>query len=345
MPYIRATYTTYISASLHCSSSSSGSRTLIFHAYSLFLTHTNIQKTYHQHNLDIFAVSYKSYVDLYMRALADNISARYVLRASNLTRIQCRSAQAHCVLARQRELLLLLTTTTRRNMKFGTTVDGPELNSQGLSARIIIIIMYVNRRSNYMKRGREREKLKISNSKGKIEVDAEIERKRNDSRLIESSATASFLHGASVARARASEHCIAAIQQILPMLRYIGSERRIRLPGATSDFCTKINKIFDCLNARSSTDSNPYRRGLSSKSTTVEDELKNSSKEDITMAQQRHRRFFIKASSAINADEGRVREKLPVIHTFAVLYTRARAHSSSSIDGIAAAATASEDYE
>ncbi|KAL7296473.1 hypothetical protein TKK_0010478 [Trichogramma kaykai] len=44
------------------------------------------------------------------------------------------------------------------------------------------------------------------------------------------------------------------------------------IAAATADFCIRLNRIFDCLNARSFSDSNPYRKGLS-ESTRVEDEL------------------------------------------------------------------------
>ncbi|KAL7304644.1 hypothetical protein TKK_0002891 [Trichogramma kaykai] len=45
------------------------------------------------------------------------------------------------------------------------------------------------------------------------------------------------------------------------------------IAAETFDFCTRLNRIFDCLNARSFNDPNRYRKSLS-KSTRVEDELK-----------------------------------------------------------------------
>ncbi|KAL7290667.1 hypothetical protein TKK_0015427 [Trichogramma kaykai] len=49
----------------------------------------------------------------------------------------------------------------------------------------------------------------------------------------------------------------------------------IKVAVNTSDFCTRINRIFDCLNARTPYDSNPYRKGLSEKPI-VREELENS---------------------------------------------------------------------
>ncbi|KAL7289993.1 hypothetical protein TKK_0015725 [Trichogramma kaykai] len=70
-------------------------------------------------------------------------------------------------------------------------------------------------------------------------------------------------------------HSVGAALMAATMNRDVGlNNTDLEIAGATSDFC--INRIFDCLNARTSADSNPYRRGLSSKSTIVEDELKKS---------------------------------------------------------------------
>ncbi|KAL7297043.1 hypothetical protein TKK_0009472 [Trichogramma kaykai] len=72
-------------------------------------------------------------------------------------------------------------------------------------------------------------------------------------------------------------HSVGAALMAATMNREVGlNNTDLEIAGATSDFCSRINRIFDCLNARTSADSNPYRRGLSSKSTIVEDELKKS---------------------------------------------------------------------
>uniref|UniRef100_A0ABD2XIE7 Transposable element P transposase n=1 Tax=Trichogramma kaykai TaxID=54128 RepID=A0ABD2XIE7_9HYME len=72
-------------------------------------------------------------------------------------------------------------------------------------------------------------------------------------------------------------HSVGAALMAATMNREVGlNNTDLEIAGATSDFCSRIDRIFDCLNARTSADSNPYRRGLSSKSTIVEDELKKS---------------------------------------------------------------------
>uniref|UniRef100_A0ABD2XDF9 Transposable element P transposase-like GTP-binding insertion domain-containing protein n=1 Tax=Trichogramma kaykai TaxID=54128 RepID=A0ABD2XDF9_9HYME len=69
-------------------------------------------------------------------------------------------------------------------------------------------------------------------------------------------------------------HSVGAALMTATLNKEIGlNTADLGIAAATSDFCTRLNRIFDCLNARSFNDPNPYRKGLS-KSTRVEDELK-----------------------------------------------------------------------
>uniref|UniRef100_A0ABD2WH30 Transposable element P transposase n=1 Tax=Trichogramma kaykai TaxID=54128 RepID=A0ABD2WH30_9HYME len=69
-------------------------------------------------------------------------------------------------------------------------------------------------------------------------------------------------------------HSVGAALMTAALNKEIGlNTADLGIAAATSDFCTSLNRIFDCLNARSFSDPNPYRKGLS-KSTRVEDELK-----------------------------------------------------------------------